>query len=319
MLPNQSFTQSNRLPKRLKRKTLPTSHNRPPKISRVTQALIALGATAIVFSPNCGGKNPISQLVTHLAVKTSVINGDDWVQASATINTGGFQMAGVNAPITDPNTQVEYGQITLVPTLSSATQQSADLTISIDTTQISHLPNATATLPNGTALPVGGLSNATTIAIPIANTGAELYFAFGRGVALLGAAMSFSALDPAGKYGAGVDLFQPFAIGSIEVLAGIYGGALPNTTGVGVFMDLSSVINQSNAPGTPAPTASSGPSAPASPGSMVTLHELASSFGTEPQNNLVFQAIQPPFREMRRFYKELDRLQNAHVVLDLNQ
>ncbi len=202
---------------------------------------------ASLMMSGCGAKggNPIAQIVTNIAVKTSVQNSEDWVQATATLNTGGFQVAGISFPLSDFKSPAQYGQITLTPIscTKNCNGYSADLTIQLNISQISREPSGSPLLPNGTPLPVGGLQNATTIAIPIANTGAQLYFAFAKGVALLGTAIPFSVLDPAGHYLPGVDVFQPFTAGPIQVTAGIFAGAAPKTTGIGLFMDISGVLN----------------------------------------------------------------------------
>ncbi|MEO5970319.1 MAG: hypothetical protein ABIQ95_10370 [Bdellovibrionia bacterium] len=202
----------------------------------------------LVGTSGCGANgSPVSTLVNNVKLRTYAQNNEQWMEISVLLSTGGFSLAGINLPIVNPkdNTKI-YGELSMIPTLCSTSPcyGGGELAISVNLTQTTQVQGIDIALPNGTRLPVGGLQNATVVALPIAQTGAKIYIAFGQGVAMFGAAVPFSAMDPAGKYVPGVNIFEPLTFNKINLIAGIFAGAAPNTTGVGLFVDLSSTLNQ---------------------------------------------------------------------------
>lgn len=221
----------------------------------VLASALAMGSLLMVAGCGQNGNNAVSNLVTNVVLSNWVKDGDSWVQLTASLNTGGFMLAGINVPIYDPkDTTKIYGQLSLLPNLCNAGSTctgGGDLVVAVNTSQLSGSQAVFTDLPNGTPIPVGGLQNATLIGIPVGKTGARIYLAFGKGVAVFGTAIPFSALDPASKYTPGVNVFQPLTFGKVNLLAGLFIGSntQPKTTGVALFADLSSVIGNI----TPAP------------------------------------------------------------------
>lgn len=210
-------------------------------------------------------------------------------------------MAAVNVPIIDPNNPGEaYGSVSVSPLLCGTGCNQADLTISANLSHIAQAPQVIGpTLPNGTPLPVGGLTTVPMVAIPVSNTGAVLYFAFGPKTALMGAAIPFAALDPAGKYVPGADLFFPMTFGPVQLVAGMFFGGQTDTTGVGVFLDLSSVIQ-----------------------SPIISNTIAQTFSIESsqfKSSLTFDAVRPSASDEQTIYRELYTLGLSHPTLQLKQ
>ncbi len=218
------------------------------KSSSINAYLISLFGM-ILITPFIACKSttsPLTQIVTNIQAKTFTQGSDEWIQVGVSLSTGNFILASVNIPITDPqNRSLIYGQFSLVPILctpGTTCARGGDIALSLNITQSAHAQSISALLPNGTALPVGGLHTSTLIALPLSDTGAILYFDFSNSVAFLGTAIPFSALDPAGKNIPGVNIFQPANAGPISLNAGMFFGANPKTTGAAFFMNLLGIM-----------------------------------------------------------------------------
>lgn len=220
-------------------------------MGRILAGLSCLGLLA--FSTACGksGSSPVDKVVKSASLTTYLQGGDQWIQTLISLDTGGFVLAGINVPIVDPtNLGEEYGEISLLPNIAQqGGDNGGDLRIALNVTHATRVQGVAPVLPNGTPLPIGGIGNTPVIAIPIgdATVSSRLYFAFGSGVAFLGTALSFAALDPAGQYAPNVDIFEPFHIGNVNLIAGLFTGTAVMSSGIGLFIDLSGVINQAPA------------------------------------------------------------------------
>jgi hypothetical protein len=217
--------------------------------NKLTILLVFMTFSYIINLSGCGqNSNPVANVISQIELKSYKVGSDEWIQMKAGLVTGNFMLAGINAPITDPTDLSKvYGQIGLLPVLCGNNpncQGGGDLTISLNITQVTQVQGVAPILPNGTGLPLGGLQNAHVVALPIGNTGGRIYFAFGPGVGMLGTAIPFSVLDPSGQYVPGVNVFQPLQLGPVSLIAGIFAGSVPNTTGIGLFADLTSILFQ---------------------------------------------------------------------------
>ncbi len=268
----------------------------------------------MIASSGCGknGANPISTLVNDVKLKTYSQNGDQWMDVTIMLTTGGFTLAGINLPVINPEDPTKmYGELTMVPNLCMTNPCNAggELRVALNLTQTTQMQGVDIRLPNGTALPVGGLQNATVVALPIAQTGAKIYLAFGQGVAMFGAAIPFSALDPAGKYLPGVNVFQPLTFEKVNLIAGIFAGATPNSTGVGLFLDLSSVLNQ-NIPPVDGLLASRDSSPDTTNGMILPWRNGVNSIVT-------FGPVKPSLSTERKMYQKLYNLSRQNLTLSI--
>jgi hypothetical protein len=216
--------------------------------------VLALGLSFVISGCGTGGsqgtKSPIQTLINNVTLKTYQLDADQWVAVNINLATGGFVLTGASVPVVDPsNHSRTYGQLAILPSLCSGLPgctNGGDVQISLNITQTAQVNGLNPTLPNGAPLPIGGLMNSTVIALPVGDDqiNARIYFAFGPGIAMIGTALSFAAMDAAGDYVPNISLFQPIQIGPVALIAGLYTGSNTLSSGVGVFMDLSSVMNQ---------------------------------------------------------------------------
>jgi len=266
---------------------------------------LCLTATS-VFATGCGSSTTTSSILNNVTLKTYQQGTDQWIQMTATLSTAGYTLGAVNIPIVNPaNPAVEYGQITLAPDLCGTGCNGGDLTLAFNITQGAHGQSVSPLLPNGTAIPVGGLQNATVLAFNVGNFGAKVYFAFGQGVALLGTAIPFAALDPAGQYVPGLDVFAPITISNITADVGIFAGSQPNTTGVGLFVDLSSVVTT-----TPA-------LASLTSNGLLQAHHIGQGEAAPFQSSVVMQTLRGSAQQESYLYNEVVKLsqKGTHLVI----
>lgn len=279
---------------------------------------LLVGVSIATSAVGCGannGKSPITTLVNNVTLNTFQLDTDQWIMANISLGTGGFILTGASVPVVDPNNHSRvYGQLAILPAICSGMSGCAnggDIQISLNMTQITQVQGTAATLPNGNPLPVGGLQRATVIALPVGDdkVNARIYFAFGPGIAMLGTALSFAAMDPAGQYIPNISLFQPIQIGPVGLIAGLYTGTNALSSGVGVFMDLSSVMNQQ----------------PNGIQSLMSSLDFSSqrlglsnvSENGAFQSRLIMDAVEPSAQEKQKLYQKLNIMSKQKVKLSL--
>ncbi len=284
---------------------------RPPQnLSSSFAWSAAFLSTLTVLGCNAKPSAPVSPIhVENVSVNTSTgSNNDEMLDFSITLSTGTFTVAATTLPILNPNNpSIEYGSLSLRPVLCSTPSScpygnGAQVGVNLDITSITSAKGIAPLLPNGSALPVGGLQNSTVIALPIANTGAEVYFASGKGVAMLGTAIPFAQMNVVGQTIPGANLFIPVTVstskGSFTLLPGIFTGSTPNTTGIGFFADLSGIIPQSTL--------------------LASLTETPAQLtSTAMKSNLVFPVTSPSKKKLNRLYEELLQLNAKGGYLNL--
>jgi hypothetical protein len=214
----------------------------------VSQVMAVLSiSAAAVATTGCGSSSgSIGNMLTGIQVQTYNQGGDLWTSMTSQIDTGAMILAGVTIPIVNPhNPGVVLGQLSMQSNLCNPNgicQGGGTLTIAVNVTQVSHSQVLDNKLPNGTMIPVGQAVNNAIVALPLGGTGGKLYVAFGQNIAMLGVALPFSALDSVGQYIPGVNIFQPFANNGVNGIIGMFTGSSVKTTGVALFVDLSSLL-----------------------------------------------------------------------------
>lgn len=179
--------------------------------------------------------------VTNVTVTTKTLDQDVYVNLKAQFNLGNTTLPSVTFPVVNPKSPSEiYGSISMAPTLDGKSEVSLD----INFTQITHLQGGKASLPNGTALPIGGINGVEIVELLIPNTLAKVYIGIDQNVAIAGFALAIKELDQIGNTIGGVNLFPSFSFGKIKGVGGIFTGKTSGTTGIALFVDLSSVLNQ---------------------------------------------------------------------------
>lgn len=208
------------------------------KINTISLALVV--SVALGGFTGCGKGGAAANLLKSIRANALTQNGDIYAQVAANLNTDAFSMAAFALPISDPNTGIQYGTISLSPLIGGGGGQ---LRITANVSAIANINSSTdAKLPNGTDIPIT-ISTATNfVGIPIGQSGAKLYVALDRDLMVVGTAIPFSALDGVGQYAPGVNLFSMIASGNVNAFVGIFAGSGPSQTGIGVFADLSSIL-----------------------------------------------------------------------------
>ncbi len=267
-----------------------------------------LGGFLVLSALNSVGCNNKTQPVNPIHVENPSVttslapNQDEWIDFSITLSTQNFTVTAVSLPILNPqNPSIQYGSLSIQPVLCTNPStcpygNSAQIGVNLDVTSFIAAKGVAPILPNGAPLPVGGLQNSTVVALPVSNTGAEVYFALGKGVAMLGAAIPFTQMSVVGQVVPGADLFIPITIktskGNFTLLPGIFTGQAVNTTGVGFFADLSGLLPQS--------------------GNRGMAGEVANV-----ENHLVLSPTIPSSKKRTRLYQELWNLNEKGGRLDL--
>jgi hypothetical protein len=212
-------------------------------VSYVKIHIILLG----LFLLTSCGKNG-SQLVSDVKVSTQLVNQEVWVNVNAKFDLGNTALPSITLPVANPkNPSQIFGSISMAPTFDGKNQ----VGVSVNFTEALKIQGGIATLPNGTGLPVGGLNNVDVIQLNIPNTLARVYIALDKGVALAGFAIAIKELDSIGSSIGGINLFPRFNINNVIGIAGVFTGSQSGQTGLALFVDLSSVLNQQMLNNTP--------------------------------------------------------------------
>ncbi|MFZ9596460.1 MAG: hypothetical protein ACO3A2_10335 [Bdellovibrionia bacterium] len=210
--------------------------------------------SALVIATGCGkkGGSPIQSLIEDVSVRTFSQNhlssDDQWIEAQAQLSTGGFALAGMSFPVADPTDPSRvYGSLNVMPNLCSqpSCSNTGTMTLSLNLTEVARVKPSQAVLPNGTPIPISSVQNMPVIELPIGKTPARIYLALSPGSAVMGVAIPFAALDPAGKYLPGVNLFQPLSFRNVHLVGGLFTGSAPQSTGVALFIEISSFLKAS--------------------------------------------------------------------------
>lgn len=272
--------------------------------------VVTASLTAVTLGSGCGANvSPGSGMVNNIQVKSYTLGSDQWLQMDTVLNTNGFQMSSINVPITDPRDHsVTYGNVSVASSLCNTKPcaYTVNLSVALNVTQASLSHTLDAYLPNGTAVPIGGIDASKIISLPIATTAfsnSRIYFAFDTvtGVGMVGAALTFSALDPVGHYVPGLNYFQPFQINNVSLSAGLFVGSETNTTGIGLFVDISNLMKPQ--------------------GSLLAraMDSLGSkSSASTPSGHLTFKTLTPSKSKLKKLGLQLNNLSKRGAVLKLN-
>ncbi len=207
-------------------------------------------ALAAGLSACGGGLNSDSSSIVSKSSLSTYLSGTDIVAELRTqLDTGNLLIAGLDVPITDKHDPTRVlGHIAIQSSFcgSAICTTGSELVLSVNLTQSAKGSSIVNTLPNGTAIPIGGLGGTPIIGIPIKNN-AQLYVGISDKVALMGVALPFKEMDNVGKNLPGVNIFQPFGnngAGGARGIVGIFTGASAGQSGLALFVDLSTVIHK---------------------------------------------------------------------------
>jgi len=187
------------------------------------------------------GQNGSSDLIRGAQFKTSQDAGGLFGELDLTLNTGSLLLPTFELPILNPRKPgAIYGSISMRDGLSLGTE----LGLKVNLTEVAKAEALDGSqLPNGKAIPVA-LGSVKPIGFSVQDR-SRVYLAFGNGMSLVGTAIVIPAFDNISKYVAGLDLFLPFqGTNGIRGVAGIFTSLEPSKSGIAVFVDVSSILNQ---------------------------------------------------------------------------
>jgi hypothetical protein len=169
---------------------------------------------------------------------TSQQNGQDYVKLSTQLNAGSIVILPVALPVYNPHNPSEQ--------IGSISVSGSELDVNLNLSAVLSLPDDTVngTLPNGTTIPVAGVSSQNWISLPVANGKSIVYLNFdvqNKKVAL-GAAVSIDQLS----IGIPAALLVPFSFTGVSGVAGVYTGVSKGQSGFAVFADASGLLNSAS-------------------------------------------------------------------------
>lgn len=188
------------------------------------------------------GKNSQNQIVKDIVLQSSMRDEDIWISLSASFMVGNLSFTAITMPIRNPkNPDVTYGEISFLPTLTPGFNE---IKLSLNLSDVAKIQGgASPTLPNGTPIPIGGVGQVPVIELLIPGTNVKIYFAFDQKTVLLGVAAAIKEFDVLSGYIGGANIFLGFNIQGVLGSAGLFTSRESGKSGIGLFVDLSSVIN----------------------------------------------------------------------------
>ena len=207
---------------------------------RALLPLTVLLLSLVVF--HACGKNSQNQIVKDIVLQSSIRDEDIWVSLSASFMVGNLSFTAITMPIRNPkNPDVTYGEISFLPTLTPGFNE---IKLSLNLSDVAKIQGgASPTIPNGTPIPIGGIGQVPVIEILIPGTNVKIYFALDQKTVLLGVAAAIKEFDVLSGYIGGANIFLGFNIQGVLGSAGLFTSRESGKSGIGLFVDLSSVIN----------------------------------------------------------------------------
>jgi hypothetical protein len=278
------------------------------KLESIASIALLLGTAGLLSA--CGSSSNVSSIVSNIQLSSYEQNGDLYAQVETQLSTQDFLITDLSLPIVDPNNpSIEYGSISLNNSIcmpnTTCSGGGGELVIVVNLTEAAGLQSVSDLLPNGTAIPISGLTASDVLAFDVGGTGGKVYLDLTQGQEVVGVALPFSELNGVGAYVPGVDIFSPFTVNDVSGVVGIFAGAGSDQTGIALFADLSSVMASSGANAAAASAAGSG--------GAVAKAAVQSSAKSKLQ---MLQVTPSPFNELK-LYNSLNELNKQGVELHL--
>jgi hypothetical protein len=185
----------------------------------------------------CGNS---SSWMKGVAFKSTQVNGEQYAELSAQLNTGAVSLIPIAFPIPNPQHPGEtLGQLEVKSGLGNG---QTELNVKINLSRVVTMPTTgMAHLPNGTDIPVAGVNGSNWIALPVGNGTSTLYLNLdpANKKAVVGVGLNIDQLAT----GTTANLFLPFNLSNITGVAGIYTGVGAGKSGFALFADGSSLYN----------------------------------------------------------------------------
>jgi hypothetical protein len=186
-------------------------------------------------------------LLNQGQVSHSVINGSHYIQMSAVLNAGNMQVASAELPIIDPRSSANVGSISV----GASENGQSPISVNLNLSQVASTPGqtpSTATLPNGTSLPVSNIDPSTLLTMPAGSSGSQVFLSFAQNI------LGFALMIPELTSGAGaINLLLPMLLGNntglgsagglLSGLGGLFSGSSSSQSGLTLFSDIGSILS----------------------------------------------------------------------------
>ena len=189
-----------------------------------------------------GSVSPVQNIVKDVTLTTSIENGDMFINLGLLISIGNVVMTSVTLPIVNPmDPSKQYGSVSFKPTMQSGVNE---LLLKANLSQATSLKGgARATLPNGQALPIGGLEGVDVLELAIDQIHSKIYIALTKTKTLFGFAIAIKEFDAVQHSLPNANIFLGFNIKNVIGMVGLFTGSNSMENGLAAFIDLSSVFN----------------------------------------------------------------------------
>lgn len=206
-----------------------------PNVTKVASACLM----ALVLSA-CGTEQTES-IMKNIEYSTFQQNNEVFVRLKSEIDTQSIVVSAASLPIYDKkNPNRLLGQVDITSDLDTL---KSTLIVTLNTTISLNLPsfNYESKLPNGLNIPISGVDMSKIIAFEVGEKGSKVYVHYDHTTkkAFLGVALNIEALN----IGTPASIFAVFNQNNIKGLAGFYFGDKVNTSGVGVFANLTGLLS----------------------------------------------------------------------------
>jgi|GEM_PF-7078606 len=201
---------------------------------------VGVFAVLLACAPMSGCGKGAFQFVHDLQLRAFLQADGTYLEMRALLDTGSLDF-GATVPIYDPrNPGTVYGSITLRPDIGGSGSELI-LLVNVTTARLIEAVDGD-TLPNGAPIPL------TTGGVPVIGMrigqNSKAFLALGPGVMMAGVALVVKEFDAIAGKVPNVNIFPGFSISEkISGVAGLFTGNVPSSSGIGLFVDVHSVID----------------------------------------------------------------------------
>jgi hypothetical protein len=195
---------------------------------------------ALLFGA-CGKNSGVKQeIVKDVNITTSLEDENVFLNINAVFKIGSVSMTSITLPVVNPNQpDIKYGEISFKPTL---TEGYNEIGLSFNLSAATEVKGGAPTLPNGEELPIGGFGETEVVELAIESINSKIYLAFGQDATVLGFAIAIKEFDVVKDAIPGANIFLGFDIKGVLGMVGLFTGEETLQSGLGFFLDLSSVF-----------------------------------------------------------------------------
>ena len=212
-------------------------------MNKLTIAKIA-SISFFLMNTACGGKD--FNWVKDADIQSYQSNGEVYGELITYLDTGGMQLPSIMLPILNPkNPSQTIGQFALRSNFGA--DYDSELFVQLNISKIANIPGVgrAPRLPNGSAIPVGGIDTNKLLMLEVGGTKTLVYVSIDTQAkqGMLGAAVPIKQFDTIGSTLPGVNIFPTFNVGNnIRGTFGIFTGAGSGQNGFALFIDASGLL-----------------------------------------------------------------------------